>query len=282
MKLVMLTEEISKRFGDETALRLIKEAGFDGYDYSMFDNMDELLFDNADYVAYAKKVRKTADDLGLPCLQAHAPCRYMRTREQVLATVPDYMRSIEICAILGCKLLVAHPGSRSTAEENKLYLYDRILPFAEEMGVVIATENLFKRKVETEPETIPAACGTSEDFIKHIDLINHPYFTGCVDVGHAEMVNCEGAANMIRALGHDRVGALHVHDNDLYHDTHTTPFLGKINWKEVTKALKDINYKGNFTFENSTFLYGYPDELMPQCLKLIEQTGRYLIDLIEK
>lgn len=282
MKLVMLTEEVSKRFGDETAVKLIKEAGFDGYDYSMFEHTDKFLFGDADYVAHAKKVRKAADDFGLPCLQAHAPCRYMRTREQVLSVIPDYLRSIEICAILGCKLLVAHPGSRSTAEENKMYLYDKILPYAEDAGVVIATENLFKRKVETEPETIPAACGTSEDFIKHIDLMNNPYFTGCVDIGHAEMVNCEGAANMIRKLGHDRVGALHVHDNDLFQDSHTTPFSGKINWNEVTQALKGINYKGNFTFENSKFMRGYPDELIPQCLKLIEQTGRYLIGLIEK
>ena len=67
---------------------------------------------------------------------------------------------------------------------------------------------MFKWKDET--ETVPAACGTAQDFIENIDLINDEFFTGCLDVGHAEMVNCEGAAYMIRQLGYNRVGALHI------------------------------------------------------------------------
>lgn len=40
---------------------------------------------------------------------------------------------------------------------------------------------MFKWKDET--ETVPAACGTAQDFIEHIDLINDEFFTGCLDVG---------------------------------------------------------------------------------------------------
>ena len=283
MKLVMLTSDISRRFGDKKALEYIKNAGFDGYDYTMDGvNPQKNIFENDNYIAYAKELRAFADDLGLPCLQSHAPSPLMRTIEQVVPLEKTFLRSIEVASILGCKIVVIHPGSFLTAEENKKYIYDKLLPCAKEKGVIIATENMYKWKEGLEEiETVPSACGTAEDFIKHIDLINHPNFTACLDVGHAEMVNCEGAANMIKALGHDRLGALHVHDNDLFHDNHTLPFLGKINWKEVAKALKEINYKGHFTFENSVFLEGFPDELIPQCLKLIEQTGRYLIKLIE-
>lgn len=32
MKLVMLTEELARRFGDKKAIEMIKSAGFDGYD----------------------------------------------------------------------------------------------------------------------------------------------------------------------------------------------------------------------------------------------------------
>ena len=35
-------------------------------------------------------------------------------------------------------------------------------------------------------------------------------FYGLLGRGHAEMVNCEGAAYMIRQLGYNRVGALHI------------------------------------------------------------------------
>lgn len=78
-------------------------------------------------------------------------------------------------------MLVIHLGFFLTAEENKIHLYDKILPFAREKGVVIATENMFKWKDETETETVPSVCGTAKDFINHIDLINNEYFTGCLE-----------------------------------------------------------------------------------------------------
>lgn len=283
MKLVMLTSELSKRFGDKKALEYIKKAGFDGYDYSMFDHVNEYIFNNDNYIDYAKELRKVSDDLGLPCLQSHAPSPLMRTVEQVVPLEKTFLRSIEVASILGCKIIVIHPGSFLTAEENKIHIYDKLLPYAKEMGVTIATENMFKWKEGFEEiETVPSACGTAKDFVEHIDLINHPNFTACLDIGHAEMVNCEGAVKLIKALGHDRLGALHVQDNDLFHDNHTLPFLGGINWYEIAKALKEIDYKGHFTFENDGFLVGFPNELIPQALKLIEQTGRYLIKQIEE
>ncbi|MBQ3046857.1 MAG: sugar phosphate isomerase/epimerase [Clostridia bacterium] len=282
MKLVMLTSELSRRFGDKKALELIKDAGFDGYDYSMFDNVNDSIFNNDNYVEYAKNLRELSEQLNLPCLQAHAPSPLMRTIDQVLPLEPIFLRSIEVASILGCKIIVIHPGSFLTAKENKIHIYDKLLPYAQKLGVTIATENMFKWKEGMEEiETEPSACGTAKDFVEHIDLINHPNFTACLDIGHAEMVNCEGAVKIIKELGGDRLKALHVHDNDLFHDDHTTPFVGKINWVEVTRALKEIGYKGHFTFENSNFLKGFPNELIPQCLKLMEQSGRYLIKLIE-
>lgn len=94
------------------------------------------------------------------------------------------------------------------------------------------------------------------------------------------MVNCEGAAYMIRQLGHNRVGSLHIHDNDLYNDLHTLPFLGKIDWKEVMRALKEIDYKGNFTYENTSFFKCFPDEFLMDCLVLSEKVGGYLMRLM--
>ena len=44
MKLVMLTSELSKRFGDKKSLEYIKNAGFDGFDYSMWGNDADKIF----------------------------------------------------------------------------------------------------------------------------------------------------------------------------------------------------------------------------------------------
>lgn len=279
MKLVTMTSELAKRFGIKKALQMIKEAGFDGYDFTMTSEKDQNLFGD-NYQEYVKEIKAEADRLNLPCLQSHSPCPLMRTREQVMALVDVFKRSIDICAILDCKMLVVHPASFLSAKENKEF-YDKILPYAEEKGIMIATENMFKWKDETETETVPSACGTAKDFVEHMEVIKHPNFTACMDIGHAEMVNCEGAPVIIKALG-DKIGCLHVHDNDKFDDWHTLPFTGKINWEEVCKALKEIGYKGHFTYEADSFLRKFPDELMESCLNLMEKTGRYLISQIEK
>ena len=85
MKVVMLTGELSKRFGDKKALTYIKNAGFDGFDYTMDGvNPEKSIFNNDNYVEYAKELRKVSEDIGLPCLQSHAPSPLMRTIEQVV------------------------------------------------------------------------------------------------------------------------------------------------------------------------------------------------------
>lgn len=281
MKLVQMTSACGKRFGDDIAIKMIKEAGFDGYDFSMTDD-NKKYWDSDGWKEYAQNLRKVADSINLPCLQMHAPSPNMRTVEDVLPLEQTFLRSIEIASILGCKMMVVHPGSFLTAEQNKLHIYDKLLPLAKEKGVTIATENMFKWKEGFEEiETVPSACGTAQDFVRHMEVIKHENFTACMDIGHAEMVNCEGSVKIIRALG-KHIGCLHVHDNDLYDDCHTFPFCGKINWNEVAKALKDVGYNGHFTFEADAFMKNYPDELIPACLTLLEKTGRYLINLIEK
>ncbi len=115
-----------------------------------------------------------------------------------------------------------------------------------------------------------------------MDYIKHPQFTACLDIGHVQMVNCEGAVALIKGLGRDRIGALHVHDNDLFHDDHTFPFVGCSDWNAIMTALAQIGYTGSFTFEADAFMERYPDELLCSCEKLLQDTGRYLIKQIEK
>ena len=280
MKLVTMTKVCSDRFGDIQAIKMIKDAGFDGYDFSMFEH-NQQFWDSDGWKEYVENLKSMADKIGIPCLQMHAPCPTMRTINDVVPLEKTFLRAIDIAEILGCKMLVVHPGSFLSAQENKKYIYDKILPHAKEKSVKIATENMFKWKDETETETVPSACGTAKDFVEHIDCINDENFVACMDIGHAEMVNCEGSIKIIRALG-KRIGCLHVHDNNLYNDLHTFPFCGKINWLEVAKVLKEVDYNGYFTFEADSFMKNYPNELIPACLELLEKTGRYLIGLINK
>lgn len=283
MKLVTMTGELARRFGDKKAIEMIKAAGFDGYDYTMMGGDDdwrkELKGDDA--LEHVRALREFSDEIGLSCLQAHAPCLGVPTFVTEETYVQMTLRAIEFAAELGCGVLVVHPGCYFTAEQNRDLIYSKVLPSAEKLNVKIATENMYKWKDERQMQTAPAACGTAADFVAHVDCVNHPYFTACLDLGHAQMINCEGAAAMIQALGKDRLGALHVHDNDLVNDDHTFPFVGKSDWEEITEALAKINYQGHFTFETDALLSRYPDELTLDLLKLLERTGRYLISRVE-
>lgn len=49
----------------------------------------------------------------------------------------------------------------------------------------------------------------------------------------------------------------------------------------ITKALGEIDYIGDFTFEADMFFKKFPDEMLPIVLKFMHDTGRQLIKMIE-
>lgn len=275
MKLVTNTGALYKRWDDQTAVRMIAEAGFDAFDFSMDDKTHPIRSD--DYLAHAEKVRRVAKECGIPCLQAHSPFGKIRGAEDFESFITLHKRAMEICHVLECDLLVVHPGNDYSARENFEHLYEKLLPTAERLGVRMATENMWNRHAEEPKLTYPAACGTVEDFCAHIDIAGSPYLVGCLDLGHAEMTDAPGAAALIRGLGKKRIACLHVHDNDLIHDSHTLPFGGKIDWESVIGALRDIGYAEHFTYEASNFFKCYPDDLVPLALSHMERVGRYFV-----
>ncbi|MBR4766399.1 MAG: hypothetical protein IK085_06530, partial [Clostridia bacterium] len=90
------------------------------------------------------------------------------------------------------------------------------------------------------------------------------------------------AAAMIREMGAYRVTCLHIHDNNGISDDHTLPYTRSIKWDETLKALGEIGYKGDFTYEADNFLKKFPDELIVPCLKFMVNVGRYMISEIER
>ena len=58
MKLVQMTSQLARRFGDEKAIRMIKDAGFDGFDFTM-DASDKIIYaDGNGYIDYVKNLKK--------------------------------------------------------------------------------------------------------------------------------------------------------------------------------------------------------------------------------
>lgn len=283
MLLSMQTDNLWNFFSIEEVLTMIKNCGFDAYDFTMFDLPKESFqFNGDDYVEKAKEVRRVADSLGLVCNQTHSP--YPHASQKVDSydekSLFYIIRAIEISSILGAPITVVHPYNVWSAEKNKYGLYDKLLPYAKKFNVKIATENMWNWDDE-ESKILPAACSCPETFNKMLDILDKDWFTACVDIGHAEMFgDITNAPALIRGVG-SRIKAIHVHDNDKISDLHSFPFNGVIDWEEVCKALRDVNYSGDLTFETYSFVRNCPKEIKPQALELLGKIGRYLINKIQ-
>ena len=286
MKISTEIASIARTVGMEKAVELCAKAGFDAWDFSMFDmcridwktrlplQNDNPLNGN-DYLNFARKLKKIGMDNGIVCNQSHAPFPV-----DVPAVQSFLKRAIECTAEAGGEICVIHPDNNKTAEQNA-ELYAELLPFAKSCGVKIATENMWNWN-DAKNESSFAACATGEDFKKHIDTINDDFFVGCLDLGHAEMRGSgDGAANMIKILGH-RLQALHIHDNDRWHDSHQIPFSMNIDFEAIVKALKEIDYHGYFTLEADTFLKDYDKDSVFQGVVKLKESARKLADMFEQ
>ena len=286
MKISTEISSAAKLVGEEKAVELIAKAGFDAWDFSMFAmrrwdwaNNRPLMTDHplqrGDYLAFARRLKQIGLDNGIVCNQSHAPFP-SRTKGML-----GYLfRAIECTAEAGGKICVIHPDNNLSAEANA-EMYAELLSFAKDHGIKIATENMWNWD-NKKNEALPAACSDAESFLSHLHAVGDPDFVACLDIGHAEMKGLSATApDMIRALGH-HLEALHIHDNDRWHDNHQIPFSMDIDWSAVAKALADIGYRGYLTLEADSYLTAFTPETAEKGLYDLAQSARRLSDMIEK
>lgn len=285
MKISTEIDSAANFVGEEKAIEYIAKAGFDAWDFSMFamckyDWGSKALLENNhpltsnNYLAFARRLKKIGNDYGIVCNQSHAPfpssCPEIRSY---------FKRAIECTAEAGGNICIIHPDNDKSAAENA-EMYIELLPFAKECGVKIATENMWNWDGAKDQSSF-AACATAESFNEHLDAVNDDYFVACLDIGHAEMCGSgSGAAALIYALG-SRLQALHIHDNDKWHDSHQIPFSMSIDFNSVVKALKDINYQGYFTLEADNYLKKYSADNVFEGIKNLAAADKRLADMFE-
>ena len=255
MKISTEIGSIASHIGEEKAVELVAKTGFDAWDFSMFDMCERkngVLVPTShptaqnNYLSFARKLKQIGLDNGIVCNQGHAPFPSIPQRIDWLK------RAIECVAEAGGDICIIHPMNNGTPQENA-EMYFKLLPFAKEHNVKIATENMWNWYENAEHSTF-AACATPESFNAHLDAVNDDYLVACLDIGHAEMKGSETSApEMIRGLN-KRLKALHIHDNDKLHDSHQLPFSMNIDFAAIVDALQEIGYDGYLTLEASRYL----------------------------
>lgn len=287
MKLVCNTDALRKAFSIEKAIEMIADAGFDAIDFSFFENyFCDKDCDNAEFEEEVKKIRNLAEEKGVSFVQAHAPFPSSTNDPAETAEIfENIVRSMKVASMLGIEYIVVHPmqhlkyeqeGNREKLFEMNMDFYKRLEPYCEKYNIKVALENMWQNIFDG--KIGHSVCSRPEEFIRYLDTLNSKWFVACLDVGHAVLV-CENPAAMVKKLG-KRLACLHVHDVDGVVDSHTLPYFGITDWDSFTKALKEIGYTGNFTYEAGNFITLFPKELYFASLKFENEMGRCLIKKI--
>ena len=279
MKLILDFYDLTRRFGDFEAAKMLKAAGFDGLDYPFYGSIT--LQETEHYLAF----RDHLAALNLRCPQAHAPFE-MRHGMEFSESCPEYakiLRCFEICAILGVKQIVVHAlnmpeGQEADFDQYNYNYYKSLEPYAKKAGLKIAVENLFRR--DRKRGYLVGVMGTPEHLCRMVQSLGEQ-FTACIDIGHAALVGME-PEDFIAGMTPGVLGCLHVQDVDYKEDRHTLPFVGDLHWYKIMESLKAIGYEGNFTYEILTFLRRFPDELYSDALAFAHTVGRNLMEKIDK
>ncbi len=284
MKLSVENYTLITKFGDFKAFEMIKDAGFDCVDYSYYweNEKEEVLGEK--YKEYAESLREKLDEIGLECNQAHAPfsLHYGAKFDIFDNKYLQLVHSIEAAAILGAKNIVVHsltvPQDVDFVKYNVEY-YKSLVPYCEKFGINVAVENLFAR--DSKRNRIVGKLGTPEELNAIVEKIDSPHIVACIDIGHASLTGYE-PENFIEKMNPKILKALHVQDTDYLSDSHTLPYLSKLDWEKIMSALKKVEYDGDFTFEITGYMDNFPDELVSEALKFAVSVGKYLISLYEK
>ena len=286
MILSLQTSFLARTFGEQKTIELFARAGFDAIDYSLFDNMLDPNHPvrSENYLDFARQLKKEAAKHGLFFNQAHAPHPTFKENDDAYNRMiwPLITRSVEIAGVLGARSIVVHPFSLTAREKEKpsnIAQYNKLIPLCQQYDIKIALENMWLYDRQNK-RYYGGVCSSPQSFNDYLDALDPQYFIACLDVGHCGLIGQDPVA-MIQNLGGKRLKALHIHDNDYKSDQHTAPFLGRLDWQTISKALADIGYSGDLTLESDKFLHGFPPSFVPQALTFLSQIGRQLIRMIE-
>lgn len=266
------------------ALSHIRKAGFKYADYNFrkeHDLRNGVYSEN--YEAYFEEINKTADELGIKLVQAHAPMG--RPLEDGGALLSDTLRCVDACGAWGIPNIVVHSGYTKGISREETYARNKeffmpLLERAEKYGVNILVENFNKMHIEG-----LYWIDNAPDLLGMIEYVDHPLFRAVWDVGHANMQEMP-QDEALRMLG-SHVRALHIQDNMGDKDSHLVPFLGSLSLDAVMNGLIDIGYEGYFTFEVGAFFTpaakrrqsSRDDRLLSAPIELRDAFERYLYEL---
>ncbi len=305
MELAIQTGSLIDDWGAKEAYRMLAEAGFKSVDWSIGRAWDRkkikagilaptFLAESVD--AIMEHYREEMEEMrknGIWPNQIHAPFpAYVPNFPELEEYVHGiYVNCIRFCEKIGVKYMVVHGISLmmddytqtpETIREMNHRLYESLIPVLQETNVVVCLENLF---TEYKGMKISGTCCDPAEVCAYIDRFNEKAgreaFGFCLDSGHLNLLGIRPDV-FIRGVG-SRIKVLHLHDNNGVEDEHMAPYTGKIIWRDLIGALREVGYCGELGFETARQMEKtrLDKAIVPVYLKTIHDIGRVFSDIIE-
>ncbi len=287
------TTNIIEAFGIDEGFRTIRDAGFEGVDFTLIpfvsraaiEGKAESIFDKSDdeIIAFFRPYKEAADRYGIGFFQAHAPVQSLHKTERACRYMIEvFKKSLMVCKYLECPYLVVHPffffehqdqlDSKVEWDFN-ISGYSQLIPSIRKYGVTVCLENMFSVYRD---KPYAASCQETEETIRYIDTLNEiagsECFAFCYDSGHANLIGRD-VYTVIRKLGR-RIACLHLHDNNGREDQHLAPYMGSLDWNRFIKGLREIGYRGELNFESHGIISSFDRDIVPEALRLTAAAGR--------
>lgn len=219
--------------------KLVKDLGFDGIEFnSPLDIPLKDLLEARDKTGIEVPSTVNKDHWGKPISDPDPAVRQF--------TIDSMAKSLEQTKELGGDTVLLVPGvvsdtvSYKTAYGNAMDSIRKMIPHAEKTGVKIALENVWNNFILSPIE--------AKDFL---DKIDHPLVGWYFDLGN--ILRYGWPDHWLEVLG-DKVFKLHVkeyskkimNEEGLGKGFNVELTQGDVNWSQVMKTIKDINYKGQY------------------------------------
>ena len=159
------------------------------------------------------------------------------------ATMERYEETYRAAKLLGAKRIVFHSCLiptvyyGSTWEDNSIDFWKEFLNGKDE-SIKIHIENVYETGYENMKNLI--------------DRVGNPLLSICLDVGHAFCFSKIGVNEWVKELG-NRIGHVHIHNNDGGSDQHRPLGEGKLNIEEIIDLCLSINNNMEFTVEMNSY-----------------------------
>ncbi len=248
LQLRMLPKELS----DADKFKLAKKCGFEGIEATPMEDLNA-----------ARQLGKLAREAGVPIHSIvyggwNAPFSEPEAEviEKGLAGMRTALRSAKAMgadAVLLVPAVVKENVRYADAYKRSQEHIHKLLPLAEQLGMIIAVENVWNKFLLSPLE-----------FARYVDEFESPWLKAYFDVGNVIIYGY--AQDWIRTLGKRTVK---IHLKDFKRRGNKWPNLldGDVNWKEVRRALDEIGYDGYLTTE----LKGGGEEYLTDLAKRIDR-----------